>query len=131
MAKRSGKRPEIQASIMQELAEYTDEVQSEIEALCNKLSKEGTKELKKRSRRSSNSGEHYADGWTGKVTKSGGKIDVTIRNRLKPNLTHLLEHGWKTTSGKTVEGDKVIGTVEDELEQKLVDGVEKIIKDSL
>ena len=75
--------------------EYMDELGDEAKIAFKETGKDTSEELKQTSKRlfHHKAQKHYADGWTYKV--KGSKLDliVTIYNKTKPGLTHLLENG--------------------------------------
>jgi hypothetical protein len=113
---------------MRELTEYTEEVSEAIEKAADKRAKEAVQKLKETSPKSSKDHKHYADGWTVKKQKSGGSLTVTIYNRKKPHLTHLLEFGYIKTSGQRVKGRSHIEPVQEQLNRQFEADCEKIIK---
>lgn len=71
----------------------------------------------------------YADGWTKRKIKSNRQFRIIIYNRTKPKVTHLLEFGWITKSGRRVSGRKHIYPVRDKLAVSFPKKVEKIVKE--
>ena len=70
-----------------------------------------------------------ASGWTSKVAfESDEDIRVTVYNRKKPQLTHLLEHGHAKASGGRIEGKPHIGPAEQAAEKKLLKKVKVVVK---
>ena len=125
-----GKRNEIEVEIMKILTDYTEEVAQEIEAAADRRAKEAVKTLKQTSPRSKESHPHYADGWAIKKQKSGGKLEVTIYNRPKPHLTHLLEFGYLKKGGTRVKGRPHITPVQEQLNRDFAADCEEIIKNA-
>ena len=71
----------------------------------------------------------YAKGWTSKVEYEGAdEIRVKVRNRKKPQLTHILEHGHAKATGGRVAGRPHIRPAEQEAEKELLSKVEEIAK---
>lgn len=125
-----GKRNEIEVEIMKILTDYTEEIAQEVEAAANKRAKEAVKTLKATSPRSKINHPHYGDGWTVKKQKSGGKLEVTIYNRTKPHLTHLLEYGYLKKDGTRVKGRPHITPVQEQLNRDFAADCEEIIKNA-
>ena len=74
------------------------------------------------------SGE-YRKSWAAKKTLDrSGKLTVTVYNRKKPGLTHLLEKGHAKRGGGRVEGTPHIAPAEeyavDELEKRIRRGLD-------
>lgn len=122
-----GKRYDIEIEIMKALTDYTEEVAQEIEAAADRRAKEAVKTLKQTSPRSKESHPHYADGWTVRKQKSGGRLEVTIYNRKKPHLTHLLEYGHLKKGGTRVNGIPHIEPVQEKLNRDFAADCEEII----
>lgn len=122
-----GKRNEIEVEIMKILTDYTEEIAQEVEAAANKRAKEAVKTLKATSPRSKVNHPHYGDGWTVKKQKSGGRLEVTIYNRKKPHLTHLLEYGHLKKGGTRVKGIPHIEPVQKKLNREFEADCEEII----
>lgn len=125
-----GKRNEIEVEIMKILTDYTEEVAQEIEAAADGRAKEAVKTLKQTSPRSKESHPHYADGWAIKKQKSGGKLEITIYNRRKPHLTHLLEYGHLKKGGTRVKGIPHIEPVQEQLNRDFLADCEEIIRNT-
>ena len=75
-------------------ADYQIELDDAIRADVAEVGQSCASALKKTSPKRKTSGKHYRNGWVSDVTqyKVGGWKCV-VHNRLKPGLTHLLEHG--------------------------------------
>lgn len=127
MAKR---RPDIEIDIMRELTAYTEEIARDIEKAADKRAKEAVKTLKETSPRSKLDRPHYADGWTVKKQKSGGKLEITIYNKKKPHLTHLLEYGWLKKGGGRVKGRPHIEPAQEKLNRDFAADCDEIINNS-
>ena len=121
------KRYDIELEIMRELTRYTEEVAQEIEEAADRRAKEAVKTLKETSPRSKLNHPHYADGWTVRKQKSGGRLEVTIYNRKKPHLTHLLEYGHLKKGGTRVNGIPHIEPVQEKLNRDFAADCEEII----
>lgn len=83
--------------VMEEFRERTDEI---VVQAVTKVSKEA-KNIAQSGSPVKTGG--YAKGWATKKTKeSSGHTEITVYNRKKPGLTHLLEKGHaKRTGGRT------------------------------
>ena len=121
------KRYDIEIEIMRELTRYTEEVAQEIEKAADRRAKEAVKTLKETSPRSKLNHPHYADGWTVRKQKSGGTLEITIYNRRKPHLTHLLEYGHLKKGGTRVNGIPHIEPVQEKLNREFAADCEEII----
>ena len=124
----NGSRYDIEAEIMKELSAYTEEVSAAVENAAVRLGKEAAQKLKETSPRSTGNRDHYADGWTVRKQKEGGRLTVTIYNRRKPHLTHLLEYGHLKPGGQRVNGKAHIEPVQEQLNRGFERACEEIIK---
>ncbi len=88
-------------AILEELREYSETTEEDLERIAKKVAREGTKKLKATSpRRAGGRKGHYADGWGVKYIKNGnGKFSFVVHNKKKPGLTHLLEKGHQIVPG--------------------------------
>ena len=84
--------------------------------------------LRARSRRSGRPGKAYADGWVAEMTITRYDITVTVHNRSKPSLTHLLEMGhdvYRKKGGAVLgraAGDGIIKKTADEVDGFMWEG---------
>ena len=85
----------IENQLMDILNNYEEELGVEVHETFKAVGKETAVELKDKSQQlfHHKSQRHYADGWTSKLSGNGMDTVVTIYNKLKPGLTHLLENG--------------------------------------
>lgn len=115
---------ELEIAIEREIAQYSEDVAEGLKREIKAVAKETVTELKSTSPR--DTGE-YARGWTYKVEfENAQDIRVRIRNRTKPQLTHLLEYGHAKTNGGRVQGKPHIRPAEQRAEKKL-DGAVKVV----
>lgn len=126
----NGGRYDIEIEIMKALTDYTEEVAQEIEAAAGRRAKEAVQTLKETSPRSKESHPHYADGWAIRKKKSGGHLEITIYNRRKPHLTHLLEFGYLKKGGTRVKDRPHITPVQEQLNRDFAADCEEIIKNA-
>ncbi|PEL13787.1 HK97 gp10 family phage protein [Bacillus sp. AFS017336] len=114
---------DIAKEISKQLAQYSKEVEEEIEKAKNDVSKEAVKELKATSPKRKKNGGDYAAGWTRK--KIGN--DYVIHNK-KHQLTHLLEKGHAKVGGGRVPAKVHIKPVEKKVIDEFTDRVEKAVQ---
>lgn len=105
--------------------EYTEEVERGIATVIEKDVQEAVTELKNTSPKRTGD---YAKGWTAKKEVSEGHIKMTIYNKNKPQITHLLEHGHAKRNGGRVSGIPHIKPVEQKLNEQVVRDIEDVIK---
>ncbi len=117
---------DLASTIAEELGNYGRNVTDEFKRQVRSVAKETVQTI--RSASPKNTGE-YASGWTSKVAfESDEDIRVTVYNRKKPQLTHLLEHGHAKASGGRIEGKPHIGPAEQAAEKKLLKKVKVVVK---
>lgn len=106
---------DLSLEIADRLAQFTDEIQEELEKAADQVTTEAIDTLKRTSPKRKH---RYAKSWTRKKTPQG----YIIHNK-KYYLTHLLENGHAKRGGGRVEGIKHIAPVEEEtirnFEQKI------------
>lgn len=109
-------------AIMEALMEYNQEASDKLKDGLKKLAKETADEIKGSSPRKT--GE-YAKGWGVKEAyQSDYDIRITVYNKKKPGLTHLLEHGHAKVGGGRVSGVEHIAPAEANMMQKAIKVVE-------
>ena len=120
-------------SLKEQLAEilrdYSEELTEEVSQAVETTGKATTKELRAVSDRLHHRSGNYAKGWTvTKIEKTWKGIEVTVYNKNKPGLAHLLNNGHAKRGGGRVSGDGHIDGVDTYAQEKLFDEVEKMIK---
>lgn len=103
------------------LKEYTSDVTEAIGEEIKEIATDAVKELKAASPKKSGD---YAKGWSKRKEQDG----YVIYNSKKPGLTHLLEHGHAKSGGGRVEGKVHIRPVEEKVNKRVEEAVEKAIK---
>lgn len=73
--------------------EYADKAEETLEKAGRKVGRRAVKIIKDSSPQRIHNKKHYKDGWTYRLAKELMSFEVTIYNKSKPGLTHLLEHG--------------------------------------
>ncbi len=107
------------------LNDYSLDVQESIQEEAEKVAKKGVNDLKVNSPKRTGK---YAKGWRVKTIKGKGFVECTIHNATNYQLTHLLEKGHLTRTGKKVAAKKHIEPVEQKLIKEYQKNVETIIK---
>lgn len=117
------------AEIAEMMAEYASAVTEDVKAEAKAVAKEAVKELKQTSPEGHGSKKgHYKDGWTSKVeSENAASIGITVYNRKKPGLTHLLEKGHAKRGGGRVNAKPHIARVE----QQTIKDYEQRLKERL
>ena len=113
-------------AIMEALEEYNEITDEVVKSAVDTVSKEA-KAIAKAGSPERYGG--YKSGWTVKKTiDKSSQVNVTIHNRKKPGLTHLLEKGHAKRGGGRVEGITHIAPAEEyaveELEAEIRKGLE-------
>mgnify|MGYP000594897493 CR=1 FL=1 len=116
---------DLAAELTKAVKDYTKDVQK---AVDKEVSSTGTKVKKEIKQDSPKDSGEYADGWSRKTSRKDGVIDVTIYNKDKPSLTHLLEKGHAKVGGGRVAGIPHIKPAEDKYLPKMYKNIEEIIK---
>ena len=117
---------QLSSEIMSALDEYkkvTDEV---VKTAVNSVSKE-TKAMAQAGSPVKSGG--YQKGWAVKKTsEKTGQVSITVYNRTKPGLTHLLEKGHAKRGGGRVAGRPHIAPAEQAGIEQLQSLIEKALK---
>ena len=111
--------------IMDALEEYREMTDEVVQTAVDTVSKE-TKKLVQAGSPVQTGG--YQKGWAVKKTSAkAGQVSITVYNRKKPGLTHLLEKGHAKRGGGRVAGQPHIAPAEQyavsELENKIKRGL--------
>ena len=108
-------------AVNEAMSEYRDLTEQALKSAVTEVAKE-TKDIAKEN--SPSLSGRYKKGWaTKKTTDTSGQISVTVYNRARPGLTHLLEKGHAKRGGGRVSGVPHIAPAEEhavsELETKI------------
>ncbi len=107
------------------LKEYGDHVTEIIREEAPKVAKKAVKELKANSPKKSGG---YAKGWTSEVEQSRLGVSITIYNRTRYYLTHLLENGHAKQGGGRVPGHTHIAPVNESAQEEFIEAIEKAVQ---
>lgn len=119
----------IQEQLQAILSEYGEELLDEVEGAVTLVGKDTGKYLREESDRLHHMSGNYAKGWTvTKVDRTWKGIEVTVYNKNKPGLAHLLNNGHALRNGGRVSGDGHIDDAETYGQEKLYEEVEKSIQ---
>lgn len=111
----------IEEQIKNILKELQTDVQEGMQKASKDTAKEGVADLKSKSPKRTGK---YAQGW--RQRKTGDSI--TIYDSTKPGLTHLLENGYTTRSGKRVKPHPHIKEIEQKVINAYLKRVEEVLK---
>lgn len=117
---------QLSRQIANELSKYSQDIVEGIDTSSEETAKKAVKKLKDTSPKDS---KKYSKGWKVKTDKNYGQANsLTIYNKNKHQLTHLLEHGHAKAGGGRVEAKPHIGPVEQDVIKEFVAEVERVIK---
>jgi len=116
---------ELAFAITEEIKQYTDEVQKGIKKEVKSAATKVKKEMKAKSPKDTGD---YADGWSRRTSTKGGQIEITIYNKNKPQIAHLLEFGHAKAGGGRVDEVKHMRPAYDKYVPIMNKNIEKIIK---
>ena len=98
-------------AVNEAMSEYRDLTEQALRSAVTEVAKE-TKDIAKEN--SPSLSGRYKKGWaTKKTTDASGQISVTVYNRARPGLTHLLEKGHAKRGGGRVSGIPHIAPAEE------------------
>lgn len=110
----------LESSVTKILAEYGDEVQTNLDEITARVGKAGVSAMRQESKQKFGGTGAYAKGWQSQVVESRLGNSVVIYNRT-PGLPHLLEYGHAKRNGGRVAGRAHIAPVE----EQIIDSFEK------
>lgn len=116
---------ELGKAIQEIIEEYSEEANKVVEETLPKVGKNAAKELKQRSPKKTG---RYAKGWTSKVEKDRLGSKVTIYNKDRYQLTHLLEKGHANRGGGRTRAYPHIKPTEDIAVKEAIDMIEEGLK---
>jgi len=120
------KAEDIAVELTEAVKDYTEEVSKAIDKEVSSTATKMKREIKDNS--PVDSGD-YRDGWSRKTSRRDGETVVTIYNKDKPSLTHLLEFGHAKAGGEgRVKAYKHIGPAEKKYISIYDKRIEEIIK---
>ena len=114
--------------IMDALEEYREMTDEVVQTAVDTVSKE-TKKLVQAGSPVQTGG--YQKGWAVKKTSAkAGQVSITVYNRKKPGLTHLLENGHQKTGGGRVAAIPHIRPAEEEARRYLEEHIRQVIEEA-
>lgn len=112
----------LENSVSKILIDYGDEVVETLQEIIPEVGREAVKTLKRTS--PVLSGE-YAKGWTVEISKN--KTAITVHNKKKPTLVHLVEYGHAKLNGGRVAGKPHVEPVRQWSEEEVIKQIEEKI----
>lgn len=105
-----------------ELEKYSEKYATKIKKYVEEIANECVTELKQTSPRSKVAGKKkYAEGWIAKKEfESNSGVRFKVKNKNKPQITHLLEYGHAKVNGGRVEAIPHIKKAEENAKEKLL-----------
>lgn len=108
------------------LAEYGDEVNEKTKEIAPNVAKKAVKDLKSNS--PSGASGRYKKGWASKIEETRLSVTITIYNKTRYYLTHLLENGHAKRGGGRVGGISHIAPVNDSAQKEFLEEIEKAVR---
>lgn len=105
---------ELFSEIKRSLEEYDEEVNESVDKAADMLSKELLGDIREDSPVRTGA---YKKGWKRKKLK----YTRVVYNKTHPHITHLLQNGYTTRSGKRVEGKEHIKKNEERIKERFED----------
>lgn len=109
------------------LETYCSDVAEVVDETLPKVGKDTVKQLKRTSPKRPSGGD-YAKGWAQKVEKERLGSKLTVYNKTRYQLTHLLEKGHAKVGGGFVSGIPHIKPAQDKAEKEAMNLIEEGIK---
>lgn len=114
-------RPDqLEQAIRAELESYSQEVGQEVDLAVINVAKKALRRIKQTAPKRTGD---YRKGWTMKQSRERSRTTVTLYNKTRYMLTHLLEHGFQKGAGGRVEGQPHIGPATEQSEEDLISEV--------
>lgn len=107
------------------LDEYGDKAIYAIQDAAAKVGKETAKTLRDTSPKDTGD---YAKGWTTKTETERTHSSTVVYNRIKPGLTHLLEHGHANHTGGRTPAHVHIAPANDGAQKRFLELVEEALE---
>lgn len=120
-------RPEELTVVIQaELQRYSDEVTESVKEAVREAADQCVKDIKAKA--PVDTGK-YRRGWKSKVAyESATDLRMEVYNSSKPQIAHLLEHGWAKRKGGRVEGRAHIYPAEQAAAKTLVTKAKVVVR---
>lgn len=118
--------------LQQQLAEYSQSLTNELNKAFKELAEAGVKDLQQTKPYHDRTGK-YAKGFVVSQRKNQsahGAQSFTIHNKKHYQITHLLEHGHLTRSGRRAREFKHWQTALDEINKSAGKAIEKAVKNT-
>lgn len=126
MRSRQCNTDEIANEIVAIFNEYSETVAEDCKKICKSVATKCKKEIEANSPADTGG---YAKGWTTKTTgQSTTSIHITVHNKKKPGLAHLLENGHALRGGGRVNGKPHISPAEAKANDELVARIKETVK---
>lgn len=114
-------RPDqLEQAVRAELESYSKEVGREVDLAVTNVAKKALRRIRQAAPERTGA---YIEGFALMRTKERNRIVITLYNKTRYMLTHLLERGHRKAKGGWVEGDPHFGPVEEMAEEELVSDI--------
>lgn len=110
------------------ISDYTDNIKMDIESRLDKTAQDILEYIKKNCPRSSSGKNHLADSFVITIFGSGATKTIYISSATKGSLVHLIELGFKHTSGKFVEARPFLRPAYEAFTPDMLTDIKTIIK---
>lgn len=119
---------DLRDEIIKYVKDYQKLTMEKVKKIGKKLSREGKEELKKSSPIGDGRDKKLKEGWTTNTVIDGNQATFVVRNKNKPHIVHLLEHGHINRNGTRTKGFHFVQPVREEMEKKFIDELRKEIE---
>lgn len=110
------------------IKDYSNDIKESLEHRLDDTANQILEYIKKNCPRSSNGQSHLADSFILTVVGSGTNKVIYISSGTKGRLVHLVELGFKHTSGKHVEARPFMRPAYEAFTPKMLEDIKKIIE---
>lgn len=107
------------------LAEYGQDIETEMEEAVKRVSKAGAKALRAKSKQTFKGSGDYAKEWASTVETGAHSAQGVIYNKDLPGLPHLLEYGHLNRDGSRTPGRAHISVIEEQIIAEFTQEVER------
>lgn len=119
---------DLRDGIIKCVKDYQKVTMEKVVKIGKKVSKKGKEDLKKTSPVGHSNNKKLRDGWTTNTVIEGNKATFVVRNKNKPHIVHLLEHGHINKNGTRTRGFNFVEPVREEMENEFIEKLGKEIE---
>lgn len=107
---------------------YQKVTMEKVVKIGKKVSRKGREDLKNTSPVGYSNDKKLKDGWTTNTIIEGNQATFVVRNKNKPHIVHLLEHGHINRNGTRTKGFHFVEPVREEMEKEFIDDLREEIE---